>query len=412
VIGGGPAGATTASLLARRGVDVLLLEKSAFPRFHIGESLIPETYWTLERLGMIQKLEASDFPRKYSVQFVSGNGKESAPFYFHKFKPAKSSITWQVLRSRFDSMLLDNAREHGAEVRQSTRVRNVLFEERRAVGVALAANGRSEETIRASVVVDATGQSSFMARKLDLKRPDRRLRKAAIFAHFRGAHRDSGIDEGATLIIYVRENLGWFWYIPLPDDLVSVGLVGDPGFLIAGRGDDPAKTFFEEIDLCPALRSRLSKADIPSKVHVANDFSYGSSEIAGDGWVSVGDALGFLDPIYSSGVFLALVSGEMAADAIYAALRKGDTSGAVLSTFRGRLESGLDAFRNIIYAFYTPGFSFKRFLEHHPDHHGNLVSLLMGDVFRPEVHEIFTPLSQYCESVHSTTLAVGERPVS
>ncbi|MDP6038201.1 MAG: NAD(P)/FAD-dependent oxidoreductase, partial [Candidatus Latescibacteria bacterium] len=250
VIGGGPAGSTTAALVAEYGHRVLLLERGKFPRFKIGESLIPGTYWSFKRLGILDKLKKSEFVKKYSVQFFSGSGKGSAPFYFHKHDPHESSITWQVLRSKFDQMMLDNAHEKGAEVKQGVSVHQVHFEGNRATGVQVKyRNGRIKD-LWASVIVDATGRSAFLSRKLKTKTVEPKLKKATIFTHFKGAFRDKGIDEGATLILNTIDKDSWFWYIPLPNDIVSVGVVGGLDYLLQKREGTPQKIFEEELAKC------------------------------------------------------------------------------------------------------------------------------------------------------------------
>jgi flavin-dependent dehydrogenase len=379
VIGGGPGGAAAATLVAQRGHKVLLLERSAEPKFKIGESLMPATWWTLERMGMIQKLKASHFPRKYSVQFYGRTGKASAPFYFQETNPHESSVTWQVLRSEFDDMLLDNASERGVEVRRGVSVKDVVFEGERAVGVRL----DSGDTLSCRVVVDATGRSAFLGRKLGLMRRDPELRKASLFTHYEGALRDPGIDEGATLVLHTDDASGWFWYIPLPEDRVSVGVVGSVEQLFSGREGDPQAVFDQELARCPEVLRRIEGARQVMPVQVLNDFSYRSSRIAGDGWVMVGDAFGFLDPIYSSGVFLALKSGELAADSIHAALEAGDVSGERLGGFGPEFLAGMEAMRKLVYAFYEPDFSFSKFLARFPDCRNDLIHLLVGNVFRP-----------------------------
>src|SRR5919198_1447242 len=199
VIGGGPAGATTSTLLAQHGCRVQLFEREHFPRFHIGESLIPETYWVLRRLGMLDKMKASPFVKKYSVQFVSASGKVSAPFYFWDNKPHECSQTWQVIRSEFDTMMLDNAREQGVEVHQPARVLEVLFEGDRAIGVRVQKEDGSQEEVRAQVVVDASGQSALLMNRFKLRLWDPVLNKGAIWTYWEGAHRAPGQDGGATL---------------------------------------------------------------------------------------------------------------------------------------------------------------------------------------------------------------------
>ena len=397
IIGGGPSGSTVATLLADAGRKVLVLERTQFPRFHIGESLMPETYWVFKRLGMLPKMYASHFVRKHSVQFVSASGRESQPFYFEDMNPHECSVTWQVVRSEFDEMLLDNAAEHGAEVWENASATDVVFEPTetdeypRATGVVVKRGDQAPVTLSAKVIIDATGLSSLIQRKLDLKRPDPNLHKAAYFAHYKGAQRDTGRDEGATLVLTTKTSDGWFWYIPLPDDIISVGVVGAIDRL-TGRKASPEQILEEEIANCPALVPRLANATRVSPVHVLSDFSYRSKRCAGEGWVLVGDAFGFLDPMYSSGVFLALKSGELAADTINAAFDKNDFSAAALGKWGPELADGMQSIRQLVYAFYTPGFSFGKFVREYPNFKRNIVELLIGDVFKPGVNDVFEPM--------------------
>lgn len=395
IAGGGPAGATVATLLAMKGTDTLLLEKEEFPRFHIGESMMTETWWPLERLGLIDWLRESAFPRKYSVQFISETGRPSRPFYFYETNEHESAVTWQVDRATFDTRMVENAREKGAEVATATEVRSVVFDDDRAVGVRVRAEDIELE-IPCDVFVDATGLGSLLARQLGLLRMDPKLKKAAVFAHYKGARRDEGIDEGATLIIQTPGNRGWFWFIPLPDDRVSIGVVGAPGELLKGRGD-PERVLAEEIESCPTVRERLATAERCCDVRVISDFSYRAKRLAGDGWVLVGDAFGFIDPVYSSGVFLALKSGEMAADAIAAGLEAGKLDAAQLGGFGEEFAAGLEAVRKLVYAFYTPDFSFANFVRSHPEHRERLVDLLTGNVFKKGVTDIFEDMKGFIE---------------
>ena len=405
VIGGGPGGCTVATLVADAGHKVLLVERGRFPRFHIGESLMPESYWVLKRMGMLPKMQASHFVKKYSVQFTNASGKDSAPFFFDEMNPHECSQTWQVVRSEFDQMMLDHAREHGVEVWQEANVTEVIFEPPsngdalpRATGVVVnvaqppSAVSQSR-SISAKVVVDATGTSALISKKLGIRRPDPKLRKASIFAHFRGARRDEGKNEGATLVLSTTHQDGWFWYIPLPNDIVSVGVVGDLDRLITGR-DNPEQTLQEEIAECRGLDGRMTDAVRVSPVHVLSDFSWRATRCAGEGWLLVGDAFGFLDPIYSSGVFLALKSGQMAADCINEAFERNDFSGAQLGKWGPVLSEGMHLMRKLVYAFYTRDFSFGQFMRKHPELKRNLVELLIGDVFRPEADRLFDTMAR------------------
>jgi flavin-dependent dehydrogenase len=390
VVGGGPAGSTVSTLLAQRGVKVRLYEREKFPRFHIGESLIPETYWVFQRLNMLDKMKASPFVKKYSVQFVNAAGKESAPFYFHENKPHECSQTWQVIRSEFDTMMLNNAREHGVEVVQPGRVLEVLFDGDRAVGVRVHVEGGREYTVRASVVVDASGQSTMLQNRFKLRLWDPVLNKGAIWTYWRGAYRDTGKDEGATLVIQTTNRKGWWWYIPQHDDTVSVGVVGPFDYLFKGRGSHD-KVYEEEVAACPALQRRVAGAERATGYFATKDYSYRSKQVAGDGWVLVGDAFGFLDPLYSSGVLLALKSGELAADVIAEGLARGDTSAAQLGRWGELFNRGVDRMRRLVCEYYD-GFSFGRFVKAFPHLRGKITDLLIGDLFTDEVDEVWGPL--------------------
>lgn len=391
VIGGGPAGSTAATLLADYGHRVLVVERTRFPRHHIGESLMPQSYWVFQRLGMLDKLRASDFPRKESVQFISASGTESKPFYFPDRDPNEWSTTWQVSRDRFDRMMLDNSRDHGAEVLENARVKSVLFEGSRATGVEVLVNGETRRYY-SKVVIDASGQNAVLSKQLGLRYNDAHLKNAAIYAYYRNAKRDEGRNAGATLVIHTPERNGWFWFIPLPEEITSIGVVAPPSYLCAGRGDDPLATLEEEIAICPGIRRRVEGAERVSGAYVTNDFSYRSRRISGDGWVLIGDAFGFLDPIYSSGVMLALKSGEWAADAVHEALHAGDLSGERLGAFGPKFIHGMHMVRLLVHAFYSKDFSFAAFTREFPQYHDHIVRILIGDVFNEEVGEVFEVL--------------------
>lgn len=401
IIGGGPAGSTVATLVAEHGHRVLLLERATTPQFKIGESLIPATYWTFKRLGMLEKLRTSHFPQKYSVQFYSGTGKGSTPFYFFQTNPHESAVTWQVLRSEFDEMLLDNAKEKGVEVRRGVGVREVLFDRDTATGVVTQHTDGTRETLNATVIVDSTGQRSLIGKQLNLNTIEPNLKMASLFTHYEGGHRDEGIDEGATLILHTEAKDSWFWSIPLPYNRTSIGVVGELDYLLQNRRDangklNAQKIFTEELNKCLPLKQRLEDAKQLLPIQTTKDFSYRASRIAGNHWVLVGDAFGFLDPVYSTGLFLALKSGEMAADVIIEAFRKNDFSETQLGSFGPAFVDGMEAFRKLVYAFYTKEFSFARFLSEHPEHQGGIVDILSGDVFRKDVTHIFPAMAEMC----------------
>ena len=389
VIGGGPAGSTVATLVAQRGHRVELFEREHFPRFHIGESLIPMTYGVLDRLGMLSQLKGSRFVKKYSVQFVNERGRLSEPFYFLEHRPHESSQTWQVLRSEFDQLMLENARRQGVAAHEGTRVLEVLFEGQRAVGVRIQQEDGREREVRARVVVDASGQSATIMSRLGLREWDAQLKKAALWTYWKGAFRDTGRDEGTTVVIQVEGKQGWFWYIPLHDDVVSVGVVADYAYLFRDRANKDYETiYFEEVARCPGVQPRIAEAQRVAQFRAAKEYSYRTRQGAGDGWVLVGDAYGVLDPLYSSGVLLALASGEMAADAVIDGLASGDTSAAQLGRWEADYVRGMERMRRLVCAYYD-GFSFGRFVRQYPHLKGHLTDLLIGDLFKESLDEVW-----------------------
>ena len=398
VMGGGPAGSSVASILAREGRSVVLFEKERFPRHHIGESLMTDTYFTFQRMGLLEKLKASPFVRKYSVQFANPAGKESRPFYFFEANHHESAVTWQVTRAQFELMLIEHAAEQGATVYQESQIIRVLFDGDRAYGVeARLPEGKLQE-FHAPVVVDATGQTAMLSNKFRWRVRDPKLKKAVLYSYFKGAHREPDLNGGATLVLRTpKGSNGWFWYIPLENDITSVGVVADPEYLVQGRGQDLAKIFYEEIEKVETCRRRVAGAVRTDKIYSIIDYSYRSRNSAGDGFVLIGDAYGFLDPIYSSGVLLALKMAELAADSIHDAFNNNDFSGGRLGQFQPKLDQGIESMRKLVYAFYDEGFSFSQFLKKNPDQRVNIINLLMGDVFKEGVDDIYEPMAEFAE---------------
>ena len=389
VIGGGPSGSAVATLLAQKGHTVKLFEREHFPRFHIGESLIPHTYPVLKRLNMLDKMKGSHFIEKYSVQFVSERGRLSEPFYFAEHDPHERSQTWQVRRSEFDNMLLNNAREHGVEVHEGSRVHEVVFDGTRAVGVRVKVEDQPEQIVRSKVVIDASGQSSLILDRLGLRQWDSQLKKAAVWTYWKGAYRDVGKDEGATIVLQTKGKKGWFWYIPLHDDVISVGVVAGHEYLFQNRESKDLESIYnEEVALCPGLHSRLENATRCDTFRAQKEYSYRATKAAGDGWVLVGDAFGFLDPLYSSGVLLALTSASMAADSVGDALAANDPSEARLRSWEPEYVRGMDRMKKLVCAFYD-GLNFGKLVRRHPDKKGLITDVLIGNLFYDGVDELW-----------------------
>jgi flavin-dependent dehydrogenase len=394
IIGGGPAGSTAAALLAEKGRRVLVLEKEKFPRYHIGESLMPFCWFTLNRLGVLEEMDRIGHIKKYSVQFVTQDGRQSAPFYFFQHYDHPSSTTWQVERADFDLMLLNNARKRGAEVREETPVQAVLRDDSgRVIGVRAKGPGGESFEVFAPMTIDCSGREQVAVGREGWRMKDPRLAKLAIWTYYRGAKRDEGIDEGNTTVAYV-ERRGWFWYIPLKNDIVSVGVVAEKDYLFSDT-KDPAAIMTREIERNTWIAEHLNGAEQFGEYWVTSEFSYRSKHCASDGLLLAGDAFAFLDPVFSSGVFLALKSGEMAADAVDAALTAGDTSAGRFKEYGEHLCRGLENMRKLVYAFYDPNFSFGRMLKAYPQHRGRLTDSLIGDLFDLDFTELYSAMSEF-----------------
>jgi flavin-dependent dehydrogenase len=369
----------------------LIVESSRFPRYHVGESLIPQTFATLQRVGLLPKLRESHFPEKHSVRFVTPSGEAAEPFYFSETIEGDAARTWQVERSEFDSMCLEHARDNGVEVRMATRVESVQFEADRAVGVRTRSGGAADQ-IRSQVVVDASGRATVIGSQLGLRQPIPDLKKASLWSYYRGGLRGQGIDAGETTI-FTTPQRQWFWYIPLPDDCVSVGTVAPSNHLF-GQAEDMETVFRREVGNCAPLARRLRQATQIPGIRGIRRLAYRNRQTVGDGWVMVGDAAAFLDPIYSSGLFLALASAEMAADCIHDALVLGDPSAERLAGFVPPLARGVEVIRRLIHAFYDPRFSFQEFVKRFPQQRRALIDCLVGDVIGKDLSSFLQSLTE------------------
>jgi len=381
IIGGGPAGASTASILAEHGHKVLIIEKAKFPRYHVGESLIPFTFGPLERLGMIPKMRGSHFVKKYSVSFVQPDGHRSQPFYFHtRYDKETIAQTWQVNRSEFDQMLLDNAREKGAEVMEETTVIQLLKNDSgRVIGVEVKTNDGQMKHLHAALVVDASGKEAFASNRQGWRIGDPYLNKVAIWTYYKGSKRAEGMDEGGTTIAFVPEK-GWFWHIPMHDDMVSVGIVAEGKYLTRGGIKDMKEMFYREIGENQWIKENLSTGTCTGEFWITSEYSRHSKYGASPGLLLVGDAFAFLDPVFSSGVMLAIKSGVMAADAIHEAFVAQDMSPERFAAYGQNIRQGVENMRKLIYAFYDPNFSFKDVVMQYPETGPEITDCLSGDI--------------------------------
>lgn len=395
IIGGGPAGSAAAAVLAEKGHRVLVLERDKFPRYHIGESLLPFTYHPLERLGLIERMRSSAFVKKYSVQFVSQSGKASQPFYFFTRYSEHVAQTWQVLRSEFDLLLMQNAREKGAEVREEMTVKELLIDENKVVGVRAATREGVLQEFRAPMTLDCSGREAFSAVRHRWRIGDPKLHKAAVWTYYVGAGRDEGIDAGATTVAFVPEK-GWFWYIPLHNDLVSVGVVADGKYLSRDGVRDPEKIFHREAELNAWIKEHLACGKQTGPYYITGEYSFHSRYCAREGLLLVGDAFCFLDPVFSSGLMLALKSGVSAGDAVHEALAAGDFAPSRFAAYGATLREGIENMRKLVYAFYDPNFSFRLLTDKYPDLAGDVTDCLSGDVNK-DFTRLFAAVSEFAE---------------
>jgi flavin-dependent dehydrogenase len=380
IIGGGPSGCAAATILAEHGHNVVVLEREKFPRYHIGESLIPFTYPALERLGLVPLMKDSAFIKKYSVQFVSPSGRASQPFYFYnRYDRETIAQTWQVLRSEFDQILMDKARTKGADVREEMEVTELLKEEGRFVGVR-AKNKAGEVTeFRAPITVDASGRQAIASVQQGWRKGDPKLNKVAVWTYYKGAKRDEGIDAGATTVAFVPDK-GWFWYIPQHNDYISVGVVAEGKYLTRDGVKDPKAIFHREVLQNKWIEEHLACGTSTGEYRITGEYTFRSQYCAADGLVMVGDAFGFLDPVFSSGLMLALKSGVLAADTVHEALVDQDFSAAKFTEYGRVMSEGIENMRKLVYAFYDPNVSFRTLVDKYPDMHGPLTDCLSGDV--------------------------------
>jgi len=381
IIGGGPSGTGTAAILAEYGHRVLVLEREKFPRYHIGESLIPFTYGPLERLGLIPKMRKSHFMKKFSVSFVQPDGKRSQPFYFfNRYDRGTIAQSWQVLRSEFDEMLMNHARERGAEVKEETSVTQLLKDDNgKVIGVEAKGKDGKIEHFQAKLVIDASGKEAFASNRQGWRVGDPYLNKVAIWTYYRGSKRGEGIDEGATTVAFVPEK-GWFWHIPQHDDMVSVGVVAEGKYLTRGGIKDPETMFQREIRENLWIKDRLSTGTCTGEYWLTSEYSRHSKYAASPGLLLVGDAFAFLDPVFSSGVMLALKSAVMAGEAVHEGLVANDLSPQRFSGYARGIREGIENMRKLVYAFYEPNFSFKDVIMKYPEAGDDITDCLSGDL--------------------------------
>ena len=364
IIGGGPAGSTAATLLSKAGRRVIVLEREKFPRFHIGESLLPFSMQTFTRLGLQEKLRAH-FVEKFGGEIAEAGGEKAAKFYFKDGFASRTDRSYQVTRSKFDKMMLDHAGESGAEICEETSVDDVTFHDdgvtlrirdlERAGAGDLGCKKIGRE-LSAKFLIDASGRNSVVGNKFKLKRSYQHLQKLSLFAHYEGLEREAGID--GTLTRMVRTLDSWFWVIPLENDRTSIGIVLEAAdFKKSGLS---AEEFFERaIAEQPLVRNRIGDGRRVSQVYTAADFSYRSEKLTGDRWLLAGDAAGFIDPVFSSGVFLAVLAGEQAADVLHEVLDHPKRARRLFRHYERLVNRAMDVYLRFVESWYAG----KEFIE-------------------------------------------------
>jgi flavin-dependent dehydrogenase len=350
VIGGGPAGSAAATLLARRGYKVIALEKARHPRFHIGESLLPMNLPLFERLGVLDKVRALGV-FKSGADFEADNERGYNTFAFARAIGNSPPHAYQVWRQDFDKMLYEHARECGADAREGHEVLAVEQNGPRATRLEVRDDDGANYAIQARYVVDASGRDAFLAGKKHLRRKNREHQSAAIFGHFRGAEARLGEDAG-NISIY-RFKHGWMWMIPLPEGVMSVGAVCWPEYLKQRKGRT-VEYLLDTLKQNAGLWQRMKRAVQIGEVRVTGNYSYDSRRMGGPGWVLIGDAFAFLDPVFSSGVYLAMSGAESAAAVVDTALREPRREKALLRKLEKRQRAGMRRFSFFIYRFNGP----------------------------------------------------------
>ena len=409
VIGGGPSGSTVAARLAQRRRRVLLLEKERFPRFHIGESLLPCSMPLFDQLGVMPALHEHGFLPKYAAEFVTADGSLTRRYAFADGLIPGAPSAFEVDRSEFDHVLLENAARLGVEVREATAV--TRFEIRHdGVEVMARDEAGSETRCEAQLLIDATGQTSLLAGKLGMREMDLGLKNFAVFSHFVGAWRHEGVREGDISVVLIPG--GWWWVIPLADGRTSLGQVG-PATMLRGRKPDEAY-FHEQIAATPYLADRFAKATRVAPVRTISDYSYVSKKLAGDRFVLVGDAGAFIDPVFSTGVYLGMVGAFRAAEAVDAALSARRFSRREFIAYESWVKKQVDTYKKFVKGFYRPEFvELLMAPSDWLDLRAAITSLLAGfGVDRPEVNArvaVFIGLSKLNKRLELAPRLTGRR---
>lgn len=418
IIGGGPAGAFLGSYLSLAGVSNVILEKASFPRAHVGESMVTATTRVFDEIGFLSTMDEAGFPRKYGASWHPVTGGEVA-IWFKEFpqEGVDQDYTYHVDRSKFDLLLLEHAEKLGSEVHQDAAVEEVLFEDGRAVGVRARIDGELVE-IPAAVVADASGRATTIGTALGLKKRDPIFNQFAVHSWYEGLDRGDGPTADFIHIYFLPAQRGWAWQIPITDTITSVGVVAEREVFQAASGrmeDYFADMVASNTDLAAAMRSAVQVTDLRAEA----DYSYSMSQFVGDGWVLIGDAARFVDPIFSSGVSVAAHSAKFASEAIVEGLAAGDVSEARLKPYETRLREGVEVWYEFITLYYKLLHLFTYFIRK-DEHRHQVLQLLQGDVYDRSKATVLDSMRDVVETVENTPghlwkqyltdIPIGERP--
>jgi flavin-dependent dehydrogenase len=404
VVGGGPAGTTIASLLKEKGWRVVLLEQDHHPRFHIGESLLPMNLPILERLGVLEQVRAMGVV-KYGAEFNALGAADCQTIYFRDALAQNHPYAFQVKRSEFDALLFRNSATKGVLVHEGVKVKDITFRPGQTALVHSVAARGTTQVWETRFVVDATGRDTFLARKFGLKQKNPKHQSAAIFGHFKNVTRRSGQDEG-NISLYWFEH-GWFWMIPLRDEVMSVGAVCWPEYLKTRR-TRPEEFLWQTIQLCPGVQERMQQAQLLGEVCATGNYSYRTSRMYGEGYLLVGDAFAFIDPVFSTGVFFAMNSATLGAEAVDTWLRDPASAQRALQRFDRRVRHGIKVVSWFIYRFTSPTMQ-ELFMSPRDTFRIKqaIISMLAGDVFRAT--PIALPLALFKAVYYMTSTAIFSR---
>jgi FADH2 O2-dependent halogenase len=400
IIGGGPAGSALGAYLSKAGISNTIFEGSIHPREHVGESLVMSTIRVFKDLGFLDKMETESFVRKYGAAWHAPNGKEfGAPFDQIEQEGIDQVYTYHVDRAKFDMLLLKHADQMGSKVYQGVHVKRILMDGTRATGVRVSVAGQ-EIDVPAKMVIDASGRSTILGNQLRLKKKDPIFDQYAVHTWFTGVNRGSGPSEDYIHIYFLPVERGWVWQIPITEEITSIGVVADKK-VFREAFSELETYFYNNLQTNPRLIEAMANATQIKGFETEGDYSYSMQQFVGDGWMMVGDAARFVDPIFSSGISVALYSAKFAAEQIQQAFESGDFSEAALKPYEDTLRRGVEVWYEFIRLYYKLLPLFTHFIQS-PKHRLGVMRLLQGEVFDREEVPVLKAMREYIKAVEES----------